>query len=69
MPQDTAKAGDFEIEVTGPYPAWCEIKYMGERICSIHHKELSDLRYAVEKAMQIARLKLGKDAAEVDPVR
>jgi hypothetical protein len=65
MPQDTAKAGGFEIEVTGPYPAWCDIKYGDQRISTIHHKELSDLRYAVEKAMQIARLKLGKDAAEV----
>lgn len=65
MPQDTAKAGDFEIEVTGPYPAWCEIRYGAQRIGTIRHTELSDLRYAVEKAMQIARMKLGKDANEV----
>jgi hypothetical protein len=62
---DVATAGEFEIEVMGPYPVWCEIRYGDQRISTIHHQELSDLRYAVEKAMQIARLKLGKDAGEV----
>jgi hypothetical protein len=60
-----SKAGEFEIRVSGPYPAWCEIRYNGERLASIHHKELRDLRYAVDKAMREAKLKLGKDKGEV----
>ena len=63
--RDEARAGDFQIVVDDPYPAWCEIRYGDQRISTIHHKELSDLRYAVEKAMQIAQKKLGKDADEV----
>jgi hypothetical protein len=54
-----SKAGEFEIDVAvGGYPVWCEISYRGRRLASIHHSELSDLKYAVEKAMQQARNEL-----------
>lgn len=60
-----ANAGKFDIEVRSPYPCWIVINYGGTELASIHHSELSDLEYAVKKAMQEARLKLGKDAGEV----
>lgn len=51
-----SKAGNFEIDVSqGGYPAWCEIRYAGKALERIHHKELRDLQYAVEKAMREAR--------------
>lgn len=56
-----AKGGDFEIEVSASgYPVWCEIRYRGEWLTNISHKELSDLQYAVTKAMQEARAALVK---------
>ena len=61
-----SKAGYFEIEVSGPYPCWCELSYGGKRMMSLHHNELSDLEYVVKKAMQEARTKLPeKDRHEV----
>jgi hypothetical protein len=51
-----SKAGKFEIEVQqGGYPVWCVIRYEGNRIATLHHNELSDLRHAVVKAEQEAR--------------
>lgn len=52
------RAGKFEIDVWGPYPCWTHIKYDGKEIASIHHNELSDLLYAIRKAMYEARSKL-----------
>lgn len=60
-----SNAGLIEIEVTGPYPCWCHIKYKGHRYFNIHHTELSDLEYVVKKAIQEAKLKLGDDKNEV----
>lgn len=60
-----SKAGEIEIEVSKAYPCWCHIHYRGELLFSIHHKELSDLEYAVQKAIQEAKLNLGKDKDEV----
>ena len=60
-----SKGGKFEISVGYPYPCWCDVMYAGEVVARVNHKELSDLRYAVEKAMQEARLKLGADKDEV----
>jgi hypothetical protein len=64
-----AKAGEFEVRVYDPYPCWCEIRYEGrpimigdDRHLRINHMELSDLHYAVEKAMQEARAKLPPDS-------
>lgn len=59
-----ASAGKFKIEISSPYPVWCTLKYDGLEI-RFHHKELSDLKYAVEKAMQEARSILGPDREEV----
>lgn len=60
-----SKAGEFEISVSEPYPCWCSLKY-GEKEIRFSHRELSDLKYAVDKAMQEARLKLpGRQKDEV----
>lgn len=55
-----SKAGELELRVNGPYPCYVEVSYRDEHWGSIRHDELSDLKYAVEKAMQEARLKLGE---------
>ena len=59
-----SKAGNFEIYVGDPYPCWCSLTYQSKEI-RFSHKELSDLKYAVEKAMQEARLLLKDDSKEV----
>ena len=59
------KAGEFEISVSDPYPCWIRIDFQGQPICRLNHTQISDLQYAVNKAVNKARLKLGKDAAEV----
>lgn len=59
-----SRAGNFLIHVSQPYPAWCELTFLvsgREVTMRFHHKELADLKYAVEKAMQEAREVLGKD--------
>lgn len=53
-------AGRFELLVSGPHPCWVEITYEGKRLASIHHSEIADLRYALDRARQEARLKLGE---------
>lgn len=56
-------AGDFQITAgRGGYPVWCEITYMGMHMVTISHKELSDLKYVVEKAMQEAKCNLSKES-------
>ena len=60
-----SKAGNFEISVESPYPCWCELSHREKPLARFSHKELSDLQYAVQKAMQEARLKLGDDANQV----
>lgn len=62
-----SNAGKFTIDVYEPYPVWCEIRYNGLLLCQVHHNELSDLAYAVKKAMQEARLKLKEQTSEVKP--
>jgi hypothetical protein len=58
-----SKAGNFEIEISPPYPCWITLFYNGEELqikgrpLHMTHKELSDLKYAVEKAMQEAALR------------
>lgn len=61
-----ASAGNFEINVSGPYPCWCQIVYEGVTVATIHHNELSDLEYVAQKAMKEAIAKLpDKDVGEV----
>lgn len=60
-----ANAGNFSIMVADPYPCWCELRYCnGERI-RFSHRELRDLKYVVDCAIQDAMLKLKEDAKEV----
>lgn len=57
-----SKAGEFHIHVSqGGYPVWCEISYCGKRLTQISHTELTDLRYAVEKAIREAKQALPED--------
>ena len=60
-----SNAGRFQIDVSEPYPVWCTITYDKRRLCNIRHDELSDLKYAVDRAIQEAAVKLGKDNIEV----
>jgi hypothetical protein len=62
-----SKAGNITISVEGPYPCWCRIRHerSEDAVITLNHRELSDLKYACEKAMQEARLKLGDKANEV----
>ena len=53
------KVGKIEVSVdTGGYPAWCRISIEGEHVASLHHSELSDMIYAMEKAQIKARSSL-----------
>lgn len=61
------KAGRFEITASGPYPVWITVFKDGERLTSFSHKELSDLQYVVNKAMQEARIML-KTTGDEDEV-
>lgn len=49
-----SSAGNVAINVGPPYPCWVEVCYDGESKFRMHHNELSDLKYAVEKAMKEA---------------
>ncbi len=60
------KVGEFEIHLSEPYPIWCNIKRGNQEIYGIEHSELSDLEYAVKKAMQTARLKLAVTGDDVE---
>ena len=51
----TKTIGNFKIEVwEGGYPIWCELAY-GDNIFKMHHKDLSDLKYAVESMIKLAK--------------
>jgi hypothetical protein len=62
------KAGDFEIRLMGPYSGsmkW-SLLYQGEIMaagwmCQFDHLELTDLKYVVEKAMQMTALAIGRN--------
>lgn len=66
----TIRAGKFEVEVAeGGYPVWVKLKYCGDDLPSLHHKELADLEYVVRRAIWAAKMELqrsgDKYAAEV----
>lgn len=63
------KVGEFEVEVDGPYPCWITIKYRDQEIRLVRHTELSDLAYALAKAIHEAKQKLGRDAHEIMEIR
>jgi hypothetical protein len=58
------RAGNFIVEVWEPYPCWVHITY-GDKVIQISHSELSDIQYAVNKAIKVAKKKLGKRKDEV----
>jgi len=47
-----------------PYPCWINLSYDTKWLGRFSHKELSDLKYAVDKAMQEARLLLKPSHAD-----
>lgn len=60
-----SRAGKIEVRVGfGGYPVWCELIYNGKPLVMISHRELSDLHYVAEKAMQEARIELKKIGME-----
>ena len=60
-----SSAGIISINVSSPYPVWCEIYIDEERVGRIHHRSLADLLHATKQAMKEARLVLGNDTDEV----
>ena len=61
-------AGRIVIEVADPYPIWLNIykDELNSDAIRISHNELSDLKYAVDKAIKECRLGLPeKDRDEV----
>ena len=63
------RVGDFEVEITGPYPCWINVKRRsGNTVNSLgtfKHTELRDLQYAINRAIWLAGQKLGTDKDEV----
>jgi hypothetical protein len=54
------KCGEFSIDVFGPYPCSLRLYYGNDRENVIHfgHKELTDIKYVIDKAMQECYLRL-----------
>lgn len=46
------KVGVFEVAVSSPYPFWTTIKRDRCEIYGIHHDDLDDLIYALNKAKE-----------------
>lgn len=57
----TFKAGAFEVSVYEPYPCWVKITRNGKDIAQLHHKELADLQFVLERAKHEAMRKLGEN--------
>lgn len=59
--------GDFLVTVEGPYPCWVTITKASRPDWKLHldHREIGDLRYALERVAREARERLGKDRDEV----
>lgn len=47
-------AGIFTLEITDPYPMWCEVKIEGASR-RFTHKDLRDLQHVTARAMAYAR--------------
>jgi hypothetical protein len=44
----------FEVEFwTDGYPMWTTIKHEGKEIVRVHHREVRDLEYALERIRQL----------------
>lgn len=59
------KAGNFEIEVTGPHPCWLRLAYEGRTLLTIRHNEIRDLEFVIDRAKAEAKRRLGNDADEI----
>lgn len=61
-------AGKFEVETyTDGYPMWVMLRYEGEDVGRhIHHGEVKDLVFCLERLTAAMRLKLGTSGAELD---
>lgn len=53
-----SRAGNWEIKVSEPYPAWAEVCFEGKSLVRVHHRDLRDLEYAVKRAILEARDKM-----------
>ena len=62
MAQLLFRAGNFEIETwTDGHPMWWKIRHEGKELThlhSIHHKELKDLAYVLERMQTAMRAAL-----------
>jgi len=56
--------GNFQIEVSKPYPVWCYLRYLNREF-KFTHSELSDLKYAVDELIKEAANKLGDRKNEI----
>lgn len=56
------RVGSFEVEVSGPHPCWVSIRYEGTQLPPIHHRELKDLAYALERAIAVGGRTYNPDA-------
>jgi len=53
---DMSQVGKFTMTTwNSGYPVWSTLSYEDTDIRGIHHKDLADLKYAVERAMKHAR--------------
>jgi hypothetical protein len=49
----------FEVEFYDDgYPLWTNIKYGGDDILRVHHSEVKDLEYALERIRKLLEAKL-----------
>lgn len=52
----TKNVGSFEVEISDPAPCWISIRYSGDEIVrGLRVDELVDLRYALKRAIELAR--------------
>lgn len=55
----TTTVNKFEVEFYDDgYPMWTSIKYDGKEVLRIHHNEIQDLEYAMNRTRHIAKAKL-----------
>lgn len=52
------KAGEFVLTNYGGYPYWTTIKYEGNEIAQIDHRELADLEYVVSRFRQLLKIEV-----------
>lgn len=55
-----SQAGKWALKHwTGGHPVWCQLEYEGQEIAhGIHHRDLRDLQYVIERAILEVRNEL-----------